>query len=76
MRTLLSLALLAALAAFTSTPASAQRQISPRIDQLGSDNALRLVQSDSKAKKKTKKKDGGQQDGQQGGGTPGRKDSY
>ena len=75
MRTLLSLALLAALAALISTPAAAQRYFSPRIDQLNSNDGLRLVQTgDTKSKKK--KKDGGGQSGSGGGAPSGGGSSY
>lgn len=63
MRPLLSLALLAALSAFISTPAVAQRDISPRIDQLNSKEELRAARErDAKLKKKKK------EEGQKGGG--------
>jgi hypothetical protein len=75
MRKLLSLALLAAFTAVTVTPATSQNILGPRIDQLTSNEGLRLVQSDTKAKKK--KKGAGQEGGQQGGGGgTGKKDSY
>jgi hypothetical protein len=66
MRPLLSLALLAALSAFISTPAVAQRDISPRIDQLNSKEDLRAAR-ERDAKLKKKKKEEGQK-GQKGGG--------
>ncbi len=74
MRKFLSLALLTAFTAVTVTPATSQNILGPRIDQLSNDG-LRLIQSDTKAKKK--KKSAGQEGGQQGGGgTTGKKDSY
>jgi len=76
MRTLLSLALLAALAALISTPAAAQRHLSPRIEQLNSNDGLRLVQTGDTKSKKKKKKDGGGQNGSGGGAPSGGGSSY
>jgi hypothetical protein len=70
MRTLIGLALLAALSPFLSTPAAAQRDISPRIDQLNSKEELRAAR-ERDAKLKKKKDGGGQKGGAGGGGSPG-----
>jgi hypothetical protein len=67
MRTPISLALLAALAALISTPAFAQRDISPRIDQLNNKEELRAAR-DRDAKLKKKKKEEGQKGGEQKSG--------
>jgi hypothetical protein len=74
MRLFMSLALLAALSAFMTSPAAAQRDISPRIDQLNSKEELRAAR-DRDAKLKKKKGDGGQ-GGQKGGGAPTGGSSY
>jgi hypothetical protein len=75
MRTPFSLALLAALAALISTPAAAQRDISPRIDQLNSKEELRAAR-DRTAKLKKKKDKDSPQGGQKGGGGPSGSGSY
>ena len=63
MRTPIALTLLAALAAFAVEPATAQRDVSPRIDQLESKDELRAArQRDAQVKKKEKKKEGAKSD--------------
>lgn len=65
MRLLMSLAFLAVLSAFMSVPATAQKDISPRIDQLDTKEELRAAR-ERDAKLKKKKKEEGQK-GQKSG---------